>query len=65
MPNNESQAKNATKTKKLLSWDDAISDIEQRLKDLEFSLRVFKDRKRKGEPWPGDVAGTDKESVPA
>ncbi len=64
MPNT-SQEKNALRSKKISGWDDAIEDMQQRIRDLEFSLKVFKDRKRKGEPWPGDVAGTKRESVPA
>lgn len=63
---NRSQAQNNGKTKKISSWDDAIADVEQRLRDLQFSLRIFKESKRKGEPWPLDEkAGTDQKSVPA
>lgn len=59
MPNNRSQAQNSSIPKKISSWDDAISDLQHRIKDLEFSLRVFRERKAKGEPWPGDEsAGT-------
>jgi hypothetical protein len=70
MPNT-SQGKNAVR-KKISSWDDAIADVQERIKDLEFSLKVFKDRKKKGEPWPGtegytltQKAGTAKEAIPA
>jgi hypothetical protein len=32
--------------KKIRGWDDAIADTQQRIRDLEFSPKVFKDRKR-------------------
>jgi hypothetical protein len=65
MPNAICQEKSAVSNKRILSWDDAIEDAKQRLKDIQFSLKVFQKRKRIGEPWPGDVAGTEKKSVPA
>lgn len=38
--------------KKIASWDDAITDAKQRLKEIQFALSVFEERKRNGEPWP-------------
>ena len=52
MPNTRRQAQNAPSAKKISSWDDAIADAKQKIRDLEFSVRVFSERKRKGEPWP-------------
>jgi hypothetical protein len=34
-------------------WDQSIADAKQRIRDLEFSIRVFRERKRAGEKWPG------------
>jgi hypothetical protein len=49
------QAQNACKTKKVSSgWDRAIRDAKKRIKDLQLSIEVFKERKMAGEPWPGD-----------
>lgn len=49
MPNT-CQEKNARRLKKV-GWDAAIADVKDRIRQLEFSLRVFKKRKRAGEPW--------------
>lgn len=49
------QAQNAYKPKKVSTgWDRAIKDAKKRIKNLQLSIEVFKDRKRAGEPWPGD-----------
>jgi len=37
---------------KIKGWDDAIADAEQRIRDLQFSLRIFKERRSTGEKWP-------------
>jgi hypothetical protein len=52
-------------------WDAAIEAAQHRIRELEFSIRVFRQRKRKGEKWPFPDAvqvekkGTVAESVPA
>jgi hypothetical protein len=53
---NTCQAKNALARKNISGWDRAIADAKARIKKLEFSIRVFRQRKRNGEPWPGESA---------
>jgi hypothetical protein len=62
MPNTKSQAQNEGKPA-ISSWDDAIRDVKRKIKEMEYSIRVFKERKKAGEPWP--LAGTKRDSVPA
>lgn len=65
MPN-RSQEQNRSNSKKFSSWDDVISDIKGRINDLQFSLKIFQQRKAAGEPWPlQQKAGTEAESIPA
>jgi hypothetical protein len=33
-------------------WDEAVSDAKKKIKELRYSIRVFKARKKAGEPWP-------------
>lgn len=47
------QGKNAQQPKKSM-WDEAIADAKRRIKELQFTVRVYKQRRDKGEPWPGD-----------
>ena len=37
----------------LASWEDALAHAKRRIKELRQSLRVFQEKVRKGEPWPG------------
>ncbi len=46
-------------------WDRAIQDAKRNIARLESAIKTYEERKAAGEPWPGDVAGTKKESVPA
>jgi len=46
------------------SWDDAIKDAKQRIRDLQFSLSVFQKRKAAGERWPGlEEAATSAQKI--
>jgi hypothetical protein len=49
----------------LSGWDRAIADAKKGIVRLESAIGVFERRKQAGEPWPGDVAGTENKSVPA
>lgn len=53
MPNRKKQGQNVSE-QRIASWDDAIADAKRRLKDIEFALQVFEERKKNGEPWPGN-----------
>jgi hypothetical protein len=33
-------------------WDIAIADAKRKIKELQFSIRVFKERRAQGEYWP-------------
>ena len=39
------------KTKKS-KWDEATSDAKEKIRGLRYSIRVFEERKKAGEPWP-------------
>jgi hypothetical protein len=62
-----SQGKKEKASKNISGWDEAIADAKQRLREIQFSLMVFRKRKAAGEPWIGtqEKAGTAKEAVPA
>jgi len=34
-------------------WDEAIAEAQRRIADFKFSIRVFRERKARGEPWRG------------
>ena len=34
------------------SWESAIRDAKNRIEELKFSIRVFEEKKKRGEPWP-------------
>ena len=45
----------ARAVEKIASWEDAVAHTKSRIKELRQSLRVFKERVERGEPWPGNV----------
>lgn len=48
------QGKNKpTQKPQFAEWDQAIADVRKRIKELQFTLSVFEQRKNAGEPWPG------------
>jgi hypothetical protein len=52
-----SQAENEGKKERVRDgWDQAISDAKKRIKDLQFSISVFRHRKKAGDSWPGESA---------
>jgi hypothetical protein len=38
--------------KNLKGWDAAIADVKRRIRELTFSLMVFRRHKKAGDPWP-------------
>jgi hypothetical protein len=50
-----SQVKSERQGKNSSGWDQAIADARKKIEKLEFSIRVFKQRKEAGEQWPGSV----------
>jgi len=46
------QGQNARQARKLDGWDSAIADAKRRIRELQFSLKVFKQHKKAGEQWP-------------
>ena len=50
---NVCQEKSERKQSKLSGWDRAIEDAKKKIRRLEFSISVFRKRKRSGESWPG------------
>jgi hypothetical protein len=53
MSNTSCQEKNASKARKMSGWDKAILEAQTRIKELQFSISVFRRRKRAGQLWPG------------
>jgi hypothetical protein len=37
-------------------WDAALAEARQRIEDLQFSVKVFEQKKAAGEPYPGQAA---------
>lgn len=35
------------------TWDAAIEDAQQKIKDFRAAIRVYREAKKRGEPWPG------------
>jgi hypothetical protein len=52
MPIKSQEKSEAKKERKRSRWDEAISDAKKKIKDLEFSISVFRQRKKAGESWP-------------
>jgi hypothetical protein len=40
---------------KASGWDMGIADAKRRIKELRFTIRIFTERKKRGEPWPGEA----------
>jgi len=38
-------------TKRVSSWDEAIEDYEERIRELRKAIKVFREQKKRGEPW--------------
>ena len=36
----------------LRSWEEARDYVKRRIKELQFSLKVFNEKVKSGEPWP-------------
>jgi hypothetical protein len=36
------------------SWEEARDHAKRRIKELQYSLKVFNQKIKSGEPWPGD-----------
>jgi len=49
-----SQGKNASKRKKISKWDEAITDAKKMINKLRFTIKVYSERRDRGEPWPGE-----------
>jgi hypothetical protein len=41
--------------KTLSKWDNAIQDAEKGIKRLERAIRICREKRAAGEPWPGSV----------
>jgi hypothetical protein len=58
------QAESCTTSKisveKSEGWDSAIADAKERIKRLRFSIKIFEQHQKRGEPWPlsSDEAAT-------
>jgi hypothetical protein len=49
----KTQEKVSQKTHDSAFWNQAISEAEDRIKKLRFTLRVYKLKRDRGDPWPG------------
>jgi hypothetical protein len=48
-----SREKSQESVENINSWQDAVVHTQKRIKELRQSLRVFRERVKRGEPWPG------------
>jgi hypothetical protein len=56
------QAKNEGAHKNLSGWDQVILEAQRRIKDLRFTIKVYRERKARGDRWPGtQSSGQDSE----
>jgi hypothetical protein len=53
MSTKKSRAQGKFPVEKLSGWDGPIAEAKQRIQELEFSLRVFEQKKAAGEPCHG------------
>ena len=57
MPNSLYQSKTEDNAKMAKSsdrlWDLAIAEAKRRIKNLQFSIKVFEQHRQRGEPWIG------------
>jgi hypothetical protein len=49
----QKQGEISSKKRDFTFWDQAISEAEDKIKKLRFTLRVYKQRRDRGDPWPG------------
>ena len=50
-----SQARNDGRKKNVSGWDIAIAEARRRIRDLKVTIKVYSERRKKKEPWPGDA----------
>ena len=48
----KSKDKEKANRKAQSGWDVGIADAKKRIKELQFTIRVYTEHKKKGEPWP-------------
>jgi hypothetical protein len=48
------QHKNAGMAKNKSTWDQAISEAQDKIKGLKFTVRVYRQKRDRGDPWPGE-----------
>jgi hypothetical protein len=41
-----------SKKKPLTKWDEAIADAKKKIRNLRYTIEVYRRMKRDGEPWP-------------
>lgn len=54
MKNEGCQVKNALPKKKISGWSLAIADAKRKIKELQFTIKVYSERRKRGEVWPGE-----------
>jgi hypothetical protein len=52
------KGKNTTKCSNGAGWDQVIEEAKERILKLEISIKVFSEKKERGEPWPGSSGNT-------
>ena len=55
MPIVRQDKRKAKIAKKQSGWDMGIADAKRKIKQLHFTIRVYTENKKRGEPWPGDL----------
>jgi hypothetical protein len=49
----KSKRKMVESAKNLSGWDQVILEAQRRIKELRFTIKIYRERKARGEPWPG------------
>jgi len=52
MPIKSQEKKSAKMERTRTEWDEAISDAKKKIRDLQFTIAVYRRRKKAGESWP-------------
>jgi len=51
--------KKAFPVEKISGWDSVIAEAQQRIQELQFSIKVFEQKKARGDRCPASSAGSD------
>jgi hypothetical protein len=55
------KSKQNRKNNEKMSWDKAIAEAKERIRDFQRAIKVYREAKKRGEVWPGvpDITATN------